>query len=597
MIRLTQLKLKPCAGEDLLEKAIRKALHLGRADAFSYEVLRRSIDARKKPELSEVYTVLVRLKDEQTERRVLGAGLKNVEAYQPAVYRFARIHEEKDNRSGLCSDDAYGGRADFRETDACGGKTDPRETDLCLTDPDRPLIVGTGPAGLFCGLLLARAGRRPILIERGQRAKERSRSVQLFWDKGSLNPESNVQFGEGGAGTFSDGKLNTGVKDPDGRIRFILETFVSAGASDEILYSSKPHVGTDVLKEVVTNLTDEICFRGGEVFFETHMDRLQSSCGIWQVSCTGALGEAISFSTRHLVLAIGHSSRDTFEMLRDTGIEMHPKSFAVGIRIQHPQAMINRAMYGDSPGYQLPAASYKLTHRLPGGRGVYSFCMCPGGYVVNASSEKGYLAVNGMSFHDRASSCANSAIVVTVSPEEIVADLRGWEAHDPNPAHGKLQEMGSREQVLIGMEYQRRLEKAAFDAGGGAIPAQRFGDFSCAGSPGSCSLPDYEPQIMGRWKMADLRPVFPERIRKGIEEGILAWERQIKGFSSPDALLCAAESRTSSPVRIERGEDLQAIGHPGLYPCGEGAGYAGGITSAAADGLRVAEQILSSKQR
>lgn len=597
MIRLTQLKLKPFAGENLLEKAIRKALRLGRSDTFSYEVLRRSIDARKKPELSEVYTVLVRLKDEQTERRILGAGLKNVEAYQPAVYRFARIHEEKDNRSGLCSDDAYGGRADFRETDACGGKTDPRETDLCLTDPDRPLIVGTGPAGLFCGLLLARAGRRPILIERGQRAKERSRSVQLFWDKGSLNPESNVQFGEGGAGTFSDGKLNTGVKDPDGRIRFILETFVSAGASDDILYSSKPHVGTDVLKEVVTNLTDEICFRGGEVFFETRMDRLQSSRGIWQVSCTGALGESISFSTRHLVLAIGHSSRDTFEMLRDTGIEMHPKSFAVGVRIQHPQAMINRAMYGDSPGYQLPAASYKLTHRLPGGRGVYSFCMCPGGYVVNASSEIGHLAVNGMSFHDRASSCANSAIVVTVSPEEIASDLRRWDAQDPNSAHGKLQETGSREQALIGMEFQRRLEKAAFDAGGGAIPAQRFGDFSCAGSPGSCSLPDYEPQIMGRWKMADLRPVFPKRILKGIEEGILAWERQIKGFSSPDALLCAAESRTSSPVRIERGEDLQAIGQPGLYPCGEGAGYAGGITSAAADGLRVAEQILSSKQR
>ena len=580
MIRLTQLKLKPCAGEDLLEKAIRKALHLNRDDAFSYEVLRRSIDARKKPALSEIYTVLVDLKDQQAEKRILRAGLKHAEAYQPAVYRYARVQEES-SQSENCPEELH------------GSKTSIHEPGTKLTDPDRPLIVGTGPAGLFCGLLLARAGRRPILIERGQRAKERSRSVQLFWDKGSLNPESNVQFGEGGAGTFSDGKLNTGVKDPDGRIRFILETFVSAGAGDEILYSSRPHVGTDVLKEVVTNLTDEICFRGGAVFFETRMDRMRRGPdGIWQVSCTRVGGESLSFSTRHLVLAIGHSSRDTFEMLKDTGIEMHPKSFAVGIRIQHPQEMINRALYGESPEYQLPAASYKLTHRLPQGRGVYSFCMCPGGYVVNASSESGHLAVNGMSFHDRASSCANSAIVVTVSPEEIAEDLRISEETDPRPEFGALQRAGSKEQVLIGMEFQRKLEKAAWKAGGGAIPAQRFGDFALAGSQGSLRLPDYEPQIMGNWKMADLRPVFPERILKGIEEGILAWERQIKGFSSPDALLCAAESRTSSPVRIERGADLQAIGHPGLYPCGEGAGYAGGITSAAADGLRVAEQIL-----
>ena len=318
MIRLTQLKLKPCAGNALLEKAIRKALHLNRNDVFSYEVLRRSIDARKKPEIFEIDTVLVDLKDAQAEKRILRTGLKNVEAYQPAVYRYARIQEERSQFAGS--------PADLR-----GIRTGFHEPETELTDPDRPLIIGTGPAGLFCGLLLARAGRRPVLIERGQRAKERSRSVQLFWDRNRLNPESNVQFGEGGAGTFSDGKLNTGVKDPDGRIRFILETFVSAGASDEILYSSRPHVGTDVLREVVTNLTDEICFRGGEVFFETRMDRMQrTSQGLWQVSCTsGALGESLSFSTRHLVLAIGHSSRDTFEMLRDTGIEMHPKAFAV----------------------------------------------------------------------------------------------------------------------------------------------------------------------------------------------------------------------------------------------------------------------------
>ena len=569
MIRITQLKLNPNAGKESLLREVRKVLRLREGEAFSFEVLRRSIDARKKPDLQEIYTLQVQLEHPQTEKRILHSRLKNVEPYDPPVYRYAHPvpHPVPDTTCPVKS-----GTAQHRR-------------DL-PSDPSRPLIVGTGPAGLFCGLLLAREGVRPILIERGQRAAERGESVRTFWDGGALNPESNVQFGEGGAGTFSDGKLNTGVKDPDGRIRFILETFVRAGADPEILSSSRPHVGTDVLKDVVASLTDEILARGGDVRFETRMDQMnRGEDGIWNVSCSGKGGEIIRFSTRNLVLAIGHSARDTFRMLRDSGIVMVPKAFAVGIRIQHPQNLIDRAMYGENCRYSLPASSYKLTRRLPGGRGVYSFCMCPGGYVVNASSEEGHLAVNGMSYHDRSSGSANSAIVVTVSPEEIRSCLHTAPADD----------------VLIGVEFQRQLEKAAFEAAGGAIPVQRFGDFvrsapsyKASDGAGSVSLPDFEPQIRGRWKSASIRPVFPEPIAAGIEEGILAWERQIPGFSSPDALLCAAESRTSSPVRIERGSDLQAVGLSGLYPCGEGAGYAGGITSAASDGLKTAEQILRS---
>ena len=560
MIRITQLKRKPDEDGKGLEKAVRDALHLKEGEAFSFEVLRRSIDARKKPQLYEIFTVSVSLSNECAEKRILRSGLKNVEPYHPAVYRYSAHAPQR-----AVSQATSGQRA---------------------SDPDRPLIVGSGPAGLFCGLLLARENRRPILIERGPRAAERSRSVHEFWNDGVLNPEANVQFGEGGAGTFSDGKLNTGVKDPEGRIRFVLETFVQAGADPEILTSAKPHIGTDVLKRVVTSMTDEICQRGGDVFFGTRMDQIRCrENGIWQVSCSTVDGGTLLFSTRHLVLAVGHSARDTFCMLRDFGIVMQPKSFAVGIRIQHPQELIDRAMYGDIFAGRLSAASYKLTRRLSDGRGVYSFCMCPGGYVVNASSEEGFLAVNGMSYHGRSSGAANSAIVVTVSPEEI----RSWMSGSPRQI--------PEEDVLIGMWFQRQLEKAAYDAGGGAIPVQRFEDFRLSSDrdpfhPGSHALPDFEPQICGKWKTASLRQIFPDRVSAGIAEGMLAWERQIEGFSSPDALLCAAESRTSSPVRIERGSDFQAVGHSGLYPCGEGAGYAGGITSAAVDGLKIAEQIL-----
>lgn len=577
MIRITQLKLHPEEGPKSLERAVRKHLHLKDSEAFSYEVLRRSIDARKKPDLYEIYTLQVQFKDSQTERRILRKKLSNVEAFEPVRYRFA-------------------------------GKPLKHRMET-ITNPDRPLIIGTGPAGLFCGLLLAREGLCPILIERGQRAKEREKSVRSFWETGTLDPDSNVQFGEGGAGTFSDGKLNTGVKDPGGRIRFILETFVQFGADPDILSSAKPHVGTDILKRVVASITQEICERGGEVHFSTRMEKMHpDQDGIWQVSCVSTAADSgildgsdrktgtVCFSARHLVLAIGHSSRDTFCMLKDSGIIMRPKAFAVGVRIQHPQEIIDRAMYGENCRYDLPVSSYKLTHRLANGRGVYSFCMCPGGYIVNASSEEGGLAVNGMSYHDRSSKSANSAIVVTVSPEEIARYLHPGPP-DPEPENGSAPIVSSGMGPLLGMEFQRQLERAAHLAGGGAIPVQRFGDFLRSDPGCGIRLPDYEPRILGRWKPASIRQIFPEDIAAGIEEGILSWERQISGFSSPDALLCAAESRTSSPVRIERGPDLQALDFPGLYPCGEGAGYAGGITSAAADGLRVAEQILEHTAR
>ncbi len=580
MIRITQLKLHPDEGKDALERLIRQTLHLKKEEGFTFEIMRRSVDARKKPELFYIYTVLVTLSNERVQKRILKHKIRNVDSYEPVSYRSGAAHsvEPVSPSSGISetarlSEDVNHIASDRLSDDELSSHT-------TIDDSGRPVIIGTGPAGLFCALLLAMENLHPILIERGQRAKDRADTVQRFWDTGKLDPDSNVQFGEGGAGTFSDGKLNTGVKDVHGRIRFILEKFVEAGADPDILYSAKPHVGTDVLRDVVTRITDDICEMGGEVYFETRMEEIHRlKENLWKIKCREKHGQELDFSTRHLVLAIGHSSRDTFSMLKDSHIVMSAKAFAVGVRIQHPQSLIDQSMYGTDCRYRMSASSYKLTHRLSDQRGVYSFCMCPGGFVVNASSERGMLAVNGMSNHDRSAFTANSAIVVTITPEEIASYL------------------GTEDQVtqdvLIGMQFQRQLEKAAFDAGDGSIPVQRFGDFTNKSSEPVIHCPEFEPCIKGRWKAANIRPVFPEKIASAIEEGILSWERQIEGFSSPQSLLCAAESRTSSPVRIERGEDYQAIGNPGLYPCGEGAGYAGGITSAAVDGLKVAEQILN----
>ena len=606
MIRITQLKMNPSQNLSDLEKMVRGMLRLRKDEPCSVEIIRQSVDARRKPDIYYVYTVHAALKDEKTERRVLKhIRVKNAEYVIDPVYPPVR-------------------KADASSTGA--QRTEPGPSGRAQRNERRNrgsvVIIGTGPAGLFCGLLLARRGLAPVLIERGERASDRTRTVRKFWEGSASrpDPDSNVQFGEGGAGTFSDGKLNTGIKDPQGRIRYILKTFVDAGADPDILYSYKPHIGTDVLTSVVTHITDEICELGGEVRFGTKLDKLtQLSDGTWDLTlirrnlselpaardAAGSDREACErmdkvssedsllyhITADRVVLAIGHSARDTYYMLRDSGIVMMPKAFAVGLRIQHPQDMIDRAMYGKNCPYDMPPSPYKLTHRLDGGRGVYSFCMCPGGYVVNASSEKEMLAVNGMSLRGRESGNANSAIVVTVSPDEYSSCLKDPSAEDEITFSLKH---GSSDDVLAGIEFQRKLEAASYRAGNGCIPVQTFGNYRL-GQAGSIDS-GFEPKIRGAYTSADLRHILPESVSAGIEEGILAWDRQISGFADPRALLAGVESRTSSPVRLERGPDCQAVSRPGLYPCGEGAGYAGGITSAAADGLRVAEAILSESE-
>ena len=524
-----------------------------------------------------VFTVDVMLNDPGREQKILGRN------------RDRNVIRAQEVRYALPS----AGTGHIRKAESGSGDT------LCgQMETLRPVIVGTGPAGLFCGLSLARAGLRPILIERGQSVLQRTEAVARFWEGG---------IGEGGAGTFSDGKLNTGVKDAFGRIRFVLETFVEAGADPEILYSYKPHIGTDVLRGAVAHIRDEIIARGGEVRFSEKLISVKpagkaagrSDREIWEVVTERQQRDRepetlkTHLLTDVLVLAVGHSARDTFRMLYDTGLSMTSKAFAVGLRIQHPQGMIDRALYGAECPYEMPPAPYKLTHRLPDGRGVYSFCMCPGGYVVNASSEEGLLAVNGMSNHDRGSGFANSAIVVTVSPQDIRGYLSDIRKEHPDILSGSRPDP----ELFAGVEFQRRLERAAFLAGRGAIPVQTFGAYrESLRSPESMAEAEAwkaGPKFRGQYAAADVRSILPEQIAGAIEEGILAWDRQIHGFADPSALLAGVESRTSSPIRIERGEDLQALHFPGIYPCGEGAGYAGGITSAAVDGLRVAEVIAA----
>lgn len=527
MIRLQQLKLNIDHTEADLRRKLLKTLRVKEDALLSYQIEKQSLDARKKPRLSYVYTVAVHLKNEKEFLK------KN---------RNANIQAASENRYHM----------DVSGTEALW---------------ERPVIVGSGPAGLFCAYMLAKAGYRPLLLERGMPVEQRKKDVEKFWETQSLDPESNVQFGEGGAGTFSDGKLNTLVKDKDGRGRKVLEIFVKNGAPKDILYVSKPHIGTDLLMSIVANMRKEILASGGEVLFHTRMDRiLQNENGTLQELL---VTDTVTGRSRHIkadicVLAIGHSARDTFVMLDEEQVKMEAKSFAVGVRIEHPQKMIDLSQYGDT-SLPLPAAAYKLTASSADGRGVYTFCMCPGGYVVNASSEEGCLAVNGMSYHDRAGENANSAVVVTVSPEDFGGSG-----------------------VLAGVAFQRRLEKAAFATGGGLVPIQLFQDF-CQGKITE-NLGEITPQIKGGYAFGNVRGIFPEEISRALEEGIKAFGRKLPGYDRKDAVLAGVESRTSSPVRILRGADMQGSIR-GLYPCGEGAGYAGGITSAAMDGLKTAEAI------
>ena len=425
-----------------------------------------------------------------------------------------------------------------------------------------PVIVGSGPAGLFCAWYLARAGYRPLVLERGQEAQKRKETVDRFWKDGVLDPDSNVQFGEGGAGTFSDGKLNTLVKDPNGRNHEVLKRFVEAGAPEEIVYQQKPHLGTDVLIGIVETMRHQIEEMGGSFRFETKVTDLCIENG--HLTAVEVNNEE-KIPADACVLALGHSARDTFDMLHRRGVYMEPKSFAVGLRMEHPQKMINYDLYGEEETEFLGAASYKVTHTCENGRGVYSFCMCPGGYVVNASSEQGMLAVNGMSYQARDSKNANSALIVTVTPEDF-------------PEEGPLG----------GIAFQRNLEKRAWEIGKGKIPVQLFGDYKLHQK--SSAFGEIEPQMKGAYVLADVRSILPKEIGDSIEEGVLAFGRKLKGFDRNDAILSGVESRTSSPVRIVRNREGYS-NIEGIYPCGEGAGYAGGITSAAMDGIKTAEFI------
>lgn len=536
ILRISELKMRPDHTRKEFERELRKILHK-KDGPLDYEIMRRSIDARKKPELFYVYTVDVKVDESGNILKKLKT--KKAAVVKPLDYQFP-----------------YGNLS---------GKT---KSSL------RPVVVGCGPAGLFCALMLARSGLCPVLFERGEPVEQRMETVDRFWKHGILNPDSNVQFGEGGAGTFSDGKLNTTIKDPDGRIRFVLKEFIRAGADPAILYDHKPHIGTDVLVNIVRNIREEIIHLGGEVRFNSTLTGIAAleNGGGYSLAING---QERAFTAEHVVLALGHSARDTFFMLHKLRLPMQAKAFAVGFRMEHPQKMINEAMYGKNCPYKLGAAPYKVTYKCKNGRGVYSFCMCPGGYVVNASSEEGMTAVNGMSYSSRDSANANSAIVVTVTPEDYSGDLQ-------NP--------------LAGIAFQRRIEQAAYECGNGSIPVQRFGDFCEGKRTEPCE--EISPQCKGKYQVSDLRKILPGELNDSLIEGIHGFAGKIKGFDDPDALLLGVESRTSSPVRILRGENLQSS-HPdfsGLYPCGEGAGYAGGITSAAIDGIRVAEAVCSACQ-
>lgn len=546
MLELSQIKL-PCGSDaGMLETKIRKQLRLAKEQPLTYTITHHSVDARKKPILWDVYSVCLSLSSEQEEQRVLkksGKALPNLRVHKEIRYQFP--------------------------------SPNPDATNL----PQRPVIVGFGPAGIFCALELARAGYRPIVLERGQRMEERMQSVERFWNGGTLNPESNIQFGEGGAGTFSDGKLTSNVSDKAGRVREVIETFLAAGAPEDIAYEQIPHIGTDRLRVVIQRLREEIEKLGGEIYFDTCVtglciqDGAVAGASIRQKEGSPAptkiKGGILPASV--VVLAPGHSARDTIRMLHELGVPMEAKNFAVGFRVSHPQEMINLSQYGIADAAELERlhlapVSYKLTARAEDGHGVYSFCMCPGGYVVNASSEPKRLAVNGMSDYKRDAARANSAIVMTIGPEDY-----------------------GDENVLDGLQFQEQLEERAYTLSGGSIPVERFPAFERQET--DTSIPSSEELcIKGASSPAPLHELLPEQLTCDFIEGMHQFGRRIQGFDGEECYVIGLESRTSSPVRIPRGEDGQSA-VKGLYPCGEGAGYAGGIMSAAVDGIRTAEQI------
>lgn len=523
LLQISNIKISIEKDEkDAYKKAL-KIAGLHEEDAISWKILKYSIDARNKAQIVKVYNI----------------GLY-VAHYNKSRKNVLVINKEKQYSYNLSGSQKM---------------------------EKRPVVVGFGPAGMFAAYLLACNGFCPIIIERGGTVEERTHTVEKFWETGELNFNCNVQFGEGGAGTFSDGKLNTGIKDKENRIRFVLETFVKFGADEKILYDSKPHIGTDVLKNIVSNMRKYIIEQGGKFYFNTALvDITYENNRLRKIH----LSNHEVIDTDICILAIGHSARDTFEMLYNKGVQMEPKPFALGVRVEHPQKLINQSQYGFEDD-KLGAASYKLTYKTKKNRGVYSFCMCPGGYVVDSSSEKNRKVVNGMSYSKRDGENANSAIVVTVTQEDF-----------------------SGTHPLAGMEYQRDLENKAYEEGKGCIPIQKYSDFK--ENVTTTELGIIKPQIKGRYKMSNLNHIFPKYIMESLVEGIEYFGEKIKGFNMDDVILSAVETRTSSPVRIVRDDSFQS-NIAGLMPAGEGAGYAGGITSAAIDGMKMFEHIVKKYKR
>ena len=500
-----------------------KNLKMPAEKILSAELYRKSVDARHKNDIKFCCSLLLSVKGDEA---AVIKKIKNAQVYNPQEYTFKKS---------------------------------------ALTPKNRPVVVGFGPAGMFAALTLARAGLRPLVIERGADVERRKAAVENFFSGGKLDTQTNVQFGEGGAGTFSDGKLNTGIK--DFRCRAVLKEFVNFGAPSKILTDAKPHIGTDILINVVKNLREEIISLGGEVRFLNRLEDISFSDG--KLSSITVNGEEIL--TDKLILATGHSARDVFELLKRKDVEMVKKPFSVGVRIEHLQADINKALYGDFAEHKaLGAADYKLAVHLNNGRGVYTFCMCPGGEVINASSEQGGIAVNGMSESRRDGKNANSAVLVSVEPEDFSGD-----------------------DVLAGCYFQREIEKAAYQIGGGAVPVTTVGEF-VFGKNGEFGR--VAPTVKPNFIKADFKEIFPEFIIDSLKEGILEFDKKIKGFADKSAVLSAPETRSSSPVRVLRSDNYQSKTHVGLYPSGEGAGYAGGIMSAAVDGIRVAEAVINDIQ-
>lgn len=523
MLRINELKLTINHDENDIKSKIQKLLNT--REAFSFEIIRKSLDARNKANLMFSYVVDIKIANED---KVLKRADKRVTKYSPIKYSFP--YKIKDIENKL-----------------------------------RPVIIGMGPGGLFAGLYLARSGFRPIILERGKNVDERTKDVNSFWDENILNKKSNVQFGEGGAGTFSDGKLNTLVKEKSGRNRAVLKDFVSFGAPENILYEAKPHIGTDILKDVVKNIRNEIIALGGEVYFEECVtDFIIQNNKIKEL----VINDDEKIEVSNVILAIGHSARDTFETLYKRGLNMEPKSFAVGFRVSHDTALINNFVYGKAYDDKLMNESYKVTYKCEDGRGVYSFCMCPGGYVVNASSEENMLCINGMSYHNRASRKSNSAIIITIDPADYMKN--------DNP--------------LSGMYFQREIEKKAFEVGEGNIPVETFGEFENRELDDTVN-PDTEAK--GNTIHSCVHNIMPEFINKDFVEGMHGFSRIISNFDAPDTVVYGIEGRTSSPIRMIRNDECMS-NIKNLYVCGEGAGYAGGIMSAAMDGIKVSEEIAKS---